>query len=82
MSGIDLTDEIMKPAEDVAVGYGIATEGDAINLAWDVVKASLPLIEAAVRAQIAAEIEALVHMAIGDAYLAIMRAAKVARGDS
>lgn len=52
---IDLTEEMMTPAVAVAIGYGLLAEGDAIDLAWDTVRAAFPLIEAAVRDQIAAE---------------------------
>lgn len=55
---ITLTDEIMAPAEAVVVNHGILTDGDAIDLAWDAVKAALPLIEAVVRAEIEAAVEA------------------------
>lgn len=55
---IDLTDEIMAPAEAVVIDHLILTDGDAIDLAWDAVKAALPLIEAAVREQIEAAVEA------------------------
>lgn len=58
MSNIDLTDEIMAPAEAVVIEHGRLVEGDAIDLAWDTVRAALPLIEAAVREQITRDIEA------------------------
>lgn len=58
---IDLTDEIMAPAEAVVIDHPILTDGDAIDLAWDAVKASLPLIEAAIHEQIAQDIEAKIR---------------------
>lgn len=54
---IELTDEMVAPAEKVVIDSDRLTEGDAIDLAWDVVKAAAPLIEAAVREQVAREIE-------------------------
>lgn len=79
---IDLTDEIMAPAEAVVIDHPILTDGDAIDLAWDAVKASLPLIEAAIHEQIAQDIEAARRTDIRDDWdPGLLLAARIARGE-
>lgn len=84
---IDLTDEMVATAEQVVIDHGSLVEGDAIDLAWDVVKAAAPLIEAAVREQVAREIRALGAPPVPGyhaetwAYAMDYAAARIARGE-
>lgn len=58
MTTFDLTEEQMSPVEDLVYHNTQMTSGDAIDLAWDVMRAVAPLIEAAVRESVAKDIEA------------------------
>lgn len=78
MSGIDLTEAIKAASAAIFIRWN-EWRSDADRKAALAVEAALPIIEAAVREKVAAEIESLGHMVVGEAYMAIVSAAQVAR---